>query len=150
MRRDFLDAIMSSLSGFRSRARSRQAARALVALLGVPAVCMALTPCIAGAHAIVVAAQPAVNSTAAPGELKIRLDFNSRIDSKRSRLTLRRPDGIEVAVALASDTAPGVLVGLAHVAEKGRWTLRWQTLSLDGHITRGEVSFSVSGVAHAP
>jgi methionine-rich copper-binding protein CopC len=109
-----------------------------------------LTPGIADAHAVVVAAQPAVNSIVPPGEIEIRLDFNSRIDSKRSRLRLRRPDGVEVAVALAPDTAPGVLAGLAQVTETGRWTLHWQALSLDGHITRGEVSFSVSGVARAP
>jgi len=122
----------------------------LVALLGVSALCASVTPRIAGAHAIVVAAQPAVNSTVVPGELKIRLDFNSRIDSKRSRVSLRRPDGVEVAVALAADAPPGVLAGVVRATEKGRWTLRWLALSLDGHITRGEVSFSVSAVAQAP
>ena len=111
---------------------------------------MALTPGIAVAHAIVVAAKPAMNSNVAPGELEIWLHFNSRIYTKRSRLSLRRPDGVEVTVVLAPDAPPGVLAGLALVTEKGRWTLRWQALSLDGHITRGEVSFSVSGVTHAP
>jgi methionine-rich copper-binding protein CopC len=141
---------MSTLSVSRSPARPRQAARAFAALLGLAVVGIALTPGIAGAHAVVVAAQPAVNSIVAPGELEIRLDFNSRIDSKRSRLRLRRPDGAEVAIVLAPDAPPGVLAGLAQVTETGRWTLRWQALSLDGHITRGEVSFSVSGVARAP
>jgi methionine-rich copper-binding protein CopC len=42
-----------------------------------------------------------------------------------------------------------VLSGRAHVAAEGRWKLRWQVLSLDGHITRGEVSFSVRDAAPA-
>jgi methionine-rich copper-binding protein CopC len=96
-----------------------------------------------------VAAQPAMNSTVATGELEIRLDFNSRIDQKRSRLSLQRPDGSEVAVALAPSDASGVLSGRAQVAAEGRWKLRWQVLSLDGHITRGEVSFSVRDAAPA-
>jgi methionine-rich copper-binding protein CopC len=115
----------------------------------VPVAAVALTPGVVRAHAIVVAAQPAMNSTIPPGEIEIRLDFNSRIDQKRSRLSLHRPDGTEVAVALAPGVPPGVLAGRAQVAEEGRWTLRWQVLSLDGHITRGEVRFSVRDAARA-
>jgi methionine-rich copper-binding protein CopC len=115
----------------------------------VPVATVALTPGIARAHAIVVAAQPAMNATVMPGELEIRLDFNSRIDQKRSRLSLQRSDGTEVAVALEPGVPSGVLAGRARVAGEGRWKLRWQVLSLDGHITRGEVSFSVRDAARA-
>ena len=121
----------------------------IAVLLRMLMAAVALTPVIVCAHAIVVAAQPAMNATVVPGELEIRLDFNSRIDQKRSRLSLRRPDGTEVAVALSPDRPPGELVGLALVTEEGRWTVRWQVLSLDGHITRGEVSFSVLDAARA-
>lgn len=130
--------------------KSRRTARVFAVLLGVPVAVVALTPGIARAHAIVVAAQPAMKSTVAPGELEIKLNFNSRVDSKRSRLVLRRPDGSEMVVVLAPDGPSGVLAGHALVTEEGRWTLHWQALSLDGHITRGEVSFSVRRVAQAP
>ena len=73
----------------------------------------------ARAHAIVVAAQPAMNSTVLSGELEIRLDFNSRIDLKRSRLTLERPDGGEVAVARAAGAPPAVLAGLLQRVGRG-------------------------------
>jgi methionine-rich copper-binding protein CopC len=109
----------------------------------VSAALIALSPGIAHAHAVVVAAQPAMNSTVARGELEIRLDFNSQIDRKRSRLSLQRPDGSELVIALAPDGPPGVLAGRAEATLSGRWKLRWQVLSLDGHITRGEVRFSV-------
>jgi methionine-rich copper-binding protein CopC len=129
--------------------KSRRAARAFAVVLSVPAATVALAPGIARAHAIVVAAQPAMNSAVLPGELEIRLDFNSRIDQKRSRLNLERPDGSEIAVALAPGGPSGVLAGRAQVAGEGRWKLRWQVLSLDGHITRGELSFSVRDAARA-
>ena len=122
---------------------TRQAVLSFAILLGVSAAVIAVSPGIARAHAIVVAAQPAMNSTVAQGELEIRLDFNSQIDRKRSRLSLQRPDGSEVIVALAPDGPAGVLAGRAQATQSGRWKLRWQVLSLDGHITRGEVRFSV-------
>jgi methionine-rich copper-binding protein CopC len=128
--------------------KSRRAARAYAVLLGVPVAAVALTPGVALAHAIVVAAQPAMKATVAPGDLEIRLNFNSRVDSKRSRFILQRPDGTEML--LCTRTCVGVLAGHALVTQQGRWTLRWQALSLDGHITRGEVIFSVRGVAQAP
>jgi methionine-rich copper-binding protein CopC len=95
-------------------------------------------------HAIIVAARPAMNSVVRPGELEIRLDFNSRIDPRRSRLTLQQPDGAQVPVVLASHDAPNALAGRAQATMPGRWKLQWQVLSLDGHITRGEVNFSVT------
>src|ERR1700730_10624658 len=90
---------------------TNQAVLAFAILLGVSAAVIALSPGIARAHAIVVAAQPAMNSTVAQGELEIRLDFNSQIDRKRSRLSLQRPDGSESVIALAPDGAAGVLGG---------------------------------------
>ena len=105
----------------------------------------ALASDIARAHAIVVSAQPAMNATVAPGEINIRLAFNSQIDSQRSRLRLERPDGVVVAIALVPDGSHGVLAGTASATSTGRWKVHWQVLSLDGHITRGEIGFFVSG-----
>jgi methionine-rich copper-binding protein CopC len=122
---------------------TRQAVLSFAILLGVSAAVIGLSPGMVTAHAIVVAAQPAINSTVAQGELEIRLEFNSQIDRKRSRLSLQRPDGSELVIALAPDGPAGVLAGRAQATLSGRWKLRWQVLSLDGHITRGEVRFSV-------
>jgi methionine-rich copper-binding protein CopC len=118
-------------------------------LLCLPATAFSLAPQSAQAHAIIVTAQPAMNSIVTPGEIAIRLDFNSRVDRERSGLVLQRPDGSEAAVVLAPDSPPGVLAGSAQVNQSGRWRLHWQVLSLDGHITRGEVDFSVRDAAGA-
>src|SRR5216110_2454970 len=100
MQPSLLDSSVFAAPEFRA---TKQTVLALAILLGVSAAVIALPPGIARAHAIIVAAQPAMNSTVARGELEIRLDFNSQIDRKRSRLSLQRPDGSEIIIALAPD-----------------------------------------------
>jgi copper resistance protein C len=100
------------------------------------------------AHAIVLVARPAMNSSVEQGRLDIRLEFNSRIDSQRSRMSLQQPDGTEAAIAVAANGEPNVLAAHAETTMAGRWKLTWQVLSVDGHITRGEVNFSVRDRAH--
>jgi copper resistance protein C len=97
----------------------------------------------AAAHAIVIASSPAVNAKVAGPNLPIELRFNSRIDRERSRLTLVRPDGAATTLALAADTPPGLLAARANGLAPGAYRLRWQVLSIDGHITRGDIPFSV-------
>src|SRR4051794_28254288 len=68
------------------RRRSREIARALVMAMH------AFTFCNADAHAVVVSATPAINAPIAPGDLDVRVQLNSEIDRKRSRLLLQAPD----------------------------------------------------------
>lgn len=131
---------------FRSSIGSTKRAHAVAALLGVFAATIVLRADVAHAHAIVVAAKPAAKSTVAAGTLEIRLDFNSAIDRQRSSLKLRGPDGVESSVTL-TDAGPGVLAGRAEATVNGAWKLRWQVLSRDGHITRGDIPFFVRDAA---
>ena len=94
-------------------------------------------------HAIVMAARPAMNSSVAPGKLEISLEFNSRIDRLRSRLSLLRPDGTVAEIASVPDRAQNVLAAQIDATMPGSWKLDWQVLSLDGHVTRGTLRFSV-------
>lgn len=93
-------------------------------------------------HALVVSSEPAAGAVVRPGPLHIVLAFNSRIDAKRSRIVLRSPEGTEREVAVAGD-AQAKLAGDTNVDRAGRWSLRWQVLSVDGHVTRGEIPFTV-------
>lgn len=127
---------------FRSSIGSTKRVRAVAVLLGLLATSIALAPGSARAHAIVVAAKPAAKSTVAAGTLDIRIVFNSAIDRRRSSLVLRSPDAADSSVTLI-DSAPGVLAGRAEAALGGAWTLHWQVLSRDGHITRGVIPFFV-------
>jgi methionine-rich copper-binding protein CopC len=98
----------------------------------------------ATAHALVVEASPAIDSSVAGPGVDIALRFNSRLDHRRSLLTLIGPDGAEHRLALSQDSAPDVLQAKASELAPGAYKLRWQVLAIDGHITRGDIPFHVT------
>lgn len=73
----------------------------------------------------------------------VALKFNSRIDSKRSSLSLLLPNSKVKTLTLAEQTAPDTLAAEADGLEPGKYRLRWQVLATDGHITRGDYAFTV-------
>ena len=97
----------------------------------------------AGAHAIILSSKPAANGQVAQGAIDILLQFNSRIDMGHSRVSLVDPAGKVTALDAAAGTAPGSLTASGRVDAPGKWIIRWQALSLDGHITRGDIPFAV-------
>jgi len=96
------------------------------------------------AHAVIVEATPAVNATVHGDRLAVTLRFNSRIDRGRSRLTLIDAAGKETAVALEKSSPSDVLAASIGGLVAGRYRLRWQVLAIDGHITRGDIPFTVA------
>jgi methionine-rich copper-binding protein CopC len=107
------------------------------------AVVLALSVSPARAHAILVQSTPAVNSTVDGPKIDFALQFNSRIDSKRSLLTLTLPNKSTRVLPIVEGAAPDVLKTAAELPP-GAYSLRWQVLATDGHITRGDVPFSVT------
>ena len=101
-------------------------------------------PMPAEAHAVVVQAQPDLDQQVAPGPLAIRLEFNARIDKERSKLELTTPDGGKMEIAVEPDGAPNVLTAATGALTAGGYSLRWQVLAVDGHITRGDIPFTVA------
>ncbi len=95
------------------------------------------------AHALVMTSTPAAKATVHAGSVRIELRFNSRIDAKRSRVALRAPGGAETVLDLQADRSRAVLSGDAEARRTGDWQVVWQVLSLDGHVTRGEIPFRV-------
>ncbi|WP_216634462.1 copper resistance CopC family protein [Granulibacter bethesdensis] len=104
----------------------------------------ALMPQTASAHAILLGSTPAAGSTVPPGSQTIELHFNSRIDKKRSRISLSSPDKHKTVLAIAPDGQPDILDVTAVLDQPGDYVLHWQVLAVDGHITRGEVPLTVS------
>ena len=95
------------------------------------------------AHAILLHATPAPNATVQGPELRAELKFNSRIDAKRSRVTILMPDKSTKVLANEESGSPDTLVARGQGFAPGEYRLRWQVLSSDGHITRGEHPFTV-------
>jgi methionine-rich copper-binding protein CopC len=103
----------------------------------------AFWPSRAIAHAIVVASTPGPRETIAVSETRIEVRFNSRIDRARSRLVLMRPDGSQEALTITQGGVGESLDSEAKGLEKGSHRLLWQALSVDGHVTHGEIPFDV-------
>jgi copper resistance protein C len=101
-------------------------------------------PGVADAHAIILEAEPAMNDAVAGPDVQIRLRFNSRIDHKRSRLTLVDPAGETRPLVIDKAAAEDMLAARAASLVPGAYRIRWQVLAVDGHITRGDVPFTVA------
>jgi methionine-rich copper-binding protein CopC len=114
--------------------------RTVVALLA----CTLLAPA-AFAHAILVDSQPASGSSVPAGTVNMTFRYNSRIDRDRSRLTLTKPDQSQVVLPIVPAGAPNVIETDATLTAPGAYVVRWQVLAVDGHITRGDVPFTVTG-----
>jgi methionine-rich copper-binding protein CopC len=100
---------------------------------------------LAQAHAILVTAEPAAGQLVHGPDLAVNLRFNSRVDAKRSMLTLVQvpPAGDPQTLPISSQSSPETLNSSAHGLKSGSYVLRWQVLAVDGHISRGEVPFRV-------
>jgi methionine-rich copper-binding protein CopC len=94
-------------------------------------------------HAIVLSTTPDLHQTIHGSDVPIKIRFNSRIDAKRSRLTLLASDGKQTALRIGDASSGESLISEAKGLKSGTYVIRWQVLAVDGHITRGEVQFRV-------
>ena len=100
-------------------------------------------PRLALAHAMLVSSTPAAHATVNGPDVAIELRFNSRVDGTHSSLGIEVEGGSGQA-AIVRDTQRAATTLNAHASLKpGNYVIRWQALSTDGHITRGEIPFSV-------
>ena len=96
------------------------------------------------AHAILMDSTPKANSVVKGPDFSVNLRFNVRIDAGRSRVRLVAPDGVVRKLIL--DAQPKLDTLQTHVSglEPGAYKLAWQVLASDGHITSGEIPFTVN------
>ena len=98
---------------------------------------------IAEGHAILKTSSPAANSTVSGPDVPIVLKFNVRVDAARSKVQLLHPDNSVTDLTLDKESSPDTLGCNVKGLVPGAYTIRWQVLAPDGHITRGEVPFTV-------
>jgi hypothetical protein len=94
-------------------------------------------------HAVLLSATPESRQVVPGPDVTIKLRFNSRIDARRSALILVAPNGEQRQLVIDATTSADSLNSEATGLAGGSYTLRWQVLAEDGHITRGEVVFRV-------
>jgi copper resistance protein C len=95
------------------------------------------------AHAILMESTPKINATVSGPDLDITLRFNVRIDGGRSRVLLVAPDGTSSALPLAKQVKPAILEMHASGLKPGAYKLQWKVLASDGHMSNGDVPFTV-------
>jgi copper resistance protein C len=119
----------------------RRSVLILILVLGIVSI---LIPDAATAHAVLLESSPPSNGKVAAPDIHIKLRFNVRIDASRSRITLVRPDGATEPLVIDKPDSADTLLAQASNLAPGNYRLRWQVLASDGHITRGEIPFTVA------
>ncbi len=114
--------------------------------------CVALSAAFAAplpalAHAVLIDSTPAPQGHVPAGALAIALRYNSRIDAARSKITLTAPGGATTRLPIHGQGAD--MLDATATLTPGGYTLHWQVLAIDGHITRGRVPFTVDASATA-
>ena len=97
----------------------------------------------AEAHAIILESDPKSGAIVAAGAVPVKLHFNSRIDHARSIITLIDQGKQQTKLPIAPGSAPAQLETTTGDLAPGAYRIRWQVLSIDGHITRGDIPFTV-------
>jgi len=86
---------------------------------------------------------PKINSTVQGPDLDITLRYNVRVDGSRSRVTLVAEDSTSTQLTLAKQAKPDILQMHASGLKAGTYKLQWNVLASDGHMSKGEVPFTV-------
>ncbi len=111
-------------------------------MIAVAAVLL-LVPRVALAHAVLVESTPKVNAIVEGPDLAVTMKFSSRVDGARSTVLLSTLDGQLKPLVIEHQSAADTLTThLTHLSS-GKYSIRWQVLATDGHVTRGEIPFRV-------
>jgi methionine-rich copper-binding protein CopC len=94
-------------------------------------------------HAILKSSSPANGGSVTNPDVPVKLTFNVRVDAARSKLQLLMPDASTVELPIVEWPSPDTLVSKLTGLKPGAYAIRWQVLAPDGHISRGEIQFTV-------
>jgi len=125
--------------------RTREFSRVRMAGLLATVVALLLGGSLLEGHAVLKDSSPMANGTVEGPDVPIRLHYNVRVDAALSKLELLRPDQSTTSLAIGKQPAADTLTSEAKGLKPGTYKIRWQVLAPDGHITRGEVPFTVTG-----
>jgi len=116
-----------------------------IAMLAIISVGFLVVAGLVDGHAILKETTPAANSKVAGPDVPMVLKYNVRIDAKLSKLMLLNPDNSTTDLKIDEQKSADTLTSKATGLKPGAYKIRWQVLAPDGHITRGEIPFTVTG-----
>ena len=94
-------------------------------------------------HVILKSSSPANGGSVTHPDMPVKLTFNVRVDAARSKLELLMPDASIIELPIIKSPSPDILVSKLTGLKPGTYAIRWQVLAPDGHISRGEIPFTV-------
>lgn len=112
-------------------------------LIAIVAPLLVAAPAIA--HAMLERAEPAVGAQGVAPPSQIVLEFSERVEPALSEIELTRDDGASVALAKphADATRHRLEAAIEGTLAPGRYHLVWRVVSVDGHRSEGDFSFTV-------
>jgi len=125
--------------------RTTKFSKVRMALWLAPVGALLLVGSLVEGHAILKDSSPMSNGTVPGPDVPVRLHYNVRVDAALWKLELLNPDQSTTSLAIEKQPAPDTLTSVAKGLKAGAYKIRWQVLAPDGHITRGEVPFTVTG-----
>ena len=99
---------------------------------------------LAFAHAMLVRSSPADQAVVHSHQVSIALSYDSRIETRRSTVKLTDAAGRPVPLQVEHSAKPSELNAVARGLANGKYQIHWQVLASDGHISRGDVTFTVA------
>ncbi|MHB1857433.1 MAG: copper resistance CopC family protein [Acidobacteriaceae bacterium] len=96
------------------------------------------------AHAILIRSTPADHASVHSHQVNMTLEYNSRIEASRCTLTLTNLAGKTFPLQMERSATPSELKAVAGNLANGNYQIHWQVLASDGHVTRGDVAFTVA------
>ena len=94
-----------------------------------------------------VSADPSINSTITTAPSAVTLTFSSEVTETGSSLSVRAPSGMNVDDGSLLIDGANVLVGLKKLSERGKYTVTYQFMNLDGEMLSGNYSFTYNAPA---
>lgn len=98
------------------------------------------------AHAHLKTETPAANTILKTPPTELSLGFSEGIELNFSKVTLTGPNKKAVstgALVLAANDNTQAIVPLTSTLSSGEYSVSWQVVSVDGHKTKGQYSFTV-------
>lgn len=100
---------------------------------------------VAQAHAKIASTEPKADSELHSAPKEIRLHFNEALEGAFSKIEL--VDAREVSVKLPKTAVdksdPKVMFAPVPALQPGQYSVRWSTMTRDGHKAKGQLSFKV-------
>jgi methionine-rich copper-binding protein CopC len=108
------------------------------------ALTMVLHADFAASHAVLVSSAPAAGALLTETPREIRLSFNEQIESRFSRVIVRRRGGntVEVGPVSGSQKRTDLIVPVPPL-QPGKYQVHWETTSSDSHRMQGDFEFEI-------